>query len=74
MPIEIIFQQIEGDIGKELYLTHNLTKISSKMGMILRRFNALEEGVIEVEKNVAFSSINDDNYSLLFTIITKFLL
>ncbi|XP_043271120.1 uncharacterized protein [Venturia canescens] len=42
------FRRIEGDIGKELYVTHNLTKISSKMAMILRRFNALEEGVIEL--------------------------
>ena len=48
--IYIFYIQIEGDIGKELYVTHNLTKISSKIALILRRFQALEEGVVEVKR------------------------
>ncbi|XP_015592983.1 uncharacterized protein LOC107266726 isoform X2 [Cephus cinctus] len=41
-------KEIEDDIGKELEITRNLTKLNSKMSLMLGRFNTLEEEVIEL--------------------------
>ena len=39
---------MEEDISKELYVTHNLTRLSSQIGNLSKRFVTLEEAVIEV--------------------------
>lgn len=39
---------MESDIGKEVLVTHNLTKLSTKIASVSKRFNDLEEGIIEV--------------------------
>lgn len=44
--------QMEADIGKEVYVTHNLTKLSTKIGHVTKRFNELEEGIIEVRSQI----------------------
>lgn len=40
--------QMKEDIAKELSITDHLTKLSSKVGMLLQRYSELEEGLIEV--------------------------
>jgi hypothetical protein len=47
---------MESDIGKELYVTHNLTTISGKIASVSKRFNNLEEGIIEVCKSLIINS------------------
>lgn len=36
------------DIAKELAITDHLTKLSSKVGLLLQHYSGLEEGLIEV--------------------------
>ncbi|XP_008205144.1 uncharacterized protein LOC103315909 [Nasonia vitripennis] len=43
-------REMESDIGKEVYVTHNLTKLSTKIASVSRRFAELEEGIIELAR------------------------
>lgn len=36
------------DVARELFITDYLTKLSSKVGLLLQRYFDLEEGLIEV--------------------------
>ncbi|XP_029171837.1 uncharacterized protein LOC114941116 isoform X2 [Nylanderia fulva] len=40
--------QIKDDIARELSITDNLTKLSSKIGLLLQRYSELEVGLIEL--------------------------
>ncbi|XP_071652628.1 uncharacterized protein [Temnothorax longispinosus] len=40
--------QMKEDIAKELFITDHLTKLSSKVGLLLQRYSELEEGLIEL--------------------------
>ncbi|KMQ96850.1 t-cell immunomodulatory protein [Lasius niger] len=40
--------QIKEDIARELSITDHLTKLSSKIGLLLQRYSELEEGLIEL--------------------------
>ncbi|XP_014227682.1 uncharacterized protein LOC106652986 [Trichogramma pretiosum] len=50
-------KDMEADIGREVYVTHNLTKLSTKTAALLRRFSELEENIIELAR----LSYNMDN-------------
>lgn len=39
---------MEQDIGEEVYVTHNLTKLSLQIGNLSKKFGNLEEAIIEV--------------------------
>jgi len=36
------------DVARELFITDHLTKLSSRVGLLLQRYSELEEGLIEV--------------------------
>jgi len=36
------------DIARELFITDYLTKLSSRVGLLLQHYSELEEGLIEV--------------------------
>jgi len=36
------------DIAKELFITDHLTKLNSRVSLLLQRYSELEEGLIEV--------------------------
>ncbi|KAL6448287.1 hypothetical protein ACFW04_000331 [Cataglyphis niger] len=59
--------QMKEDIAKELFITDHLTKLSSKIGLLLQRYSELEEGLIELvrmdhnTKNVRIETPADIN-------------
>ncbi|XP_029676600.1 uncharacterized protein LOC115243607 [Formica exsecta] len=68
--------QMKEDIAKELSITDHLTKLSSKIGLLLQRYSELEEGLIELvrmdhnTKNVRIETpadINEEVKSILMT-------
>ncbi|XP_011858387.1 PREDICTED: uncharacterized protein LOC105555946 [Vollenhovia emeryi] len=40
--------QMKEDIARELFITDNLTRLSSKVGLLVQRYSELEEGLIEL--------------------------
>ncbi|XP_015122774.1 uncharacterized protein LOC107045140 [Diachasma alloeum] len=46
--IAALMKDIEGDIAEELHVTHNLTKLSSKTSMLLKRYGEVEDRVLEL--------------------------
>ncbi|XP_063975156.1 uncharacterized protein LOC135161483 [Diachasmimorpha longicaudata] len=44
---DVNYCQIEGDIAEELHVTHNLTKLSSRTSLLLKRYGEVEERVLE---------------------------
>ncbi|XP_058794580.1 uncharacterized protein LOC131666178 [Phymastichus coffea] len=50
MKVMEAMREIEADIGKEVYVTHNLTKLSSSISETSKRFHELEEEVIELAR------------------------
>ncbi|XP_011309536.1 uncharacterized protein [Fopius arisanus] len=43
-----LMKDIEGDIAKELHMTNDLTRLSSKTSMLLKRYGETEERVLEL--------------------------
>ncbi|XP_072745402.1 uncharacterized protein [Anoplolepis gracilipes] len=72
--------QMKEDIARELSITDHLTKLSSKIGLLLQRYSELEEGLIELvrmdhnTKNVRIETpadINEEVKSILVAIRKK---
>ncbi|XP_012282311.1 uncharacterized protein LOC105700739 [Orussus abietinus] len=53
-------KEIEGDIGRDLHMTHHVTKLSAKVATLLKRYTAFEESVIEVAR----MDLNTENAEL----------
>ncbi|KAK0096441.1 hypothetical protein PV326_005466 [Microctonus aethiopoides] len=52
-------KEIENDIGEELNITHNLTKLKEQMSSLLAHFTKIEEEIIElVRMSSNMTSIN----------------
>ncbi|KAK0178906.1 hypothetical protein PV327_007746 [Microctonus hyperodae] len=52
-------KEIENDIGEELNITHNLTKLKGQMSSLLAQFTKIEEEIIElVRMSSNMTSIN----------------
>jgi len=50
--------QMKEDIAKELFITDHLTKLSSKVGLLLQRYSELEEELIEVQLCISDKEIS----------------